>query len=445
MTIWDELALWAADVVGESSVTLTKRSGGGSHQALDVVGASGRRWFLKADAAPADDDAYYTLRREAVIYRAVKAAGLPAPHVIGVHPTHEAVVLERVDGDAGFAKLSPDSQQSIVDDFVPWLSKLHAADPSTLGLEALGPIGTIDSHVRDEIDVWEARLDASGAQDAVLKACFVWLRANQPDTGDARPSLIQGDTGPGNFLHDGSKVTAFLDFELGHLGDPMTDLAWVGTRNAQEPVPDFAAFLTSYAAASGRAVDPERFRYHALLAELRIAVLGAVRVSGQADLEAEHGNQLIYGTLHRRLTVEALATAMGVDLPTVELPDLADTPDTRYFDAALHQMRTIVGPNIGEPYAARRHRSMARVVKYLRELDRSGDTHTTAELADLTAVLGQAPASLAAGRADLFQRVISGQITAIDVLPYAYAQVMRRQQLVGPAMGILATRHLPVI
>jgi aminoglycoside phosphotransferase (APT) family kinase protein len=445
MTIWDELALWAADVVGESSVTLTKRSGGGSHQALDVVGASGRRWFLKADAAPADDDAYYTLRREAVIYRAVKAVGLPAPHVIGVHPTHEAVVLERVDGDAGFAKLSPDSQQSIVDDFVPWLSKLHAADPSTLGLEALGPIGTIDSHVRDEIDVWEARLDASGAQDAVLKACFVWLRANQPDTGDARPSLIQGDTGPGNFLHDGRKVTAFLDFELGHLGDPMTDLAWVGTRNAQEPVPDFAAFLTSYAAASGRGVDPMRFRYHALLAELRIATLGSVRVSGQTDLEAEHGNQLIYGTLHRRLTVEALATAMSVELPTVELPDLEDTPDTRYFDAALHQMRTMVGPNIGEPYAARRLRSMARVVKYLRELDRSGDTHATAELADLAAVLGQTPASLAAGRADLYQRVVRGQITAVDLLPYAYAQVMRRQQLVGPAMGILATRHLPVV
>jgi aminoglycoside phosphotransferase len=375
----------------------------------------------------------------------VKAAGLPTPHVIGVHPTHEAVVLERVDSDAGFAKLSSDSQESIIDDFTPWLAKLHAADPSTLGLEALGPIGTIDSHVRDEIDVWEARLDASGAQDAVLKACFVWLRANQPDTGDARPSLIQGDTGPGNFLHDGRKVTAFLDFELGHLGDPMTDLAWVGTRNAQEPVPDFAGFLTSYAAVSGRAVDPERFRYHALLAELRIAVLGAVRVSGQADLEAEHGNQLIYGTLHRRLTVEALATAMGVELPTVELPDLEDTADTRYFDAALHQMRTIVGPNIGEPYAARRHRSMARVVKYLRELDRSADTHAAAELTDLAAVLGRAPASLAAGSADLFQRVVHGQITAADLLPYAYAQVMRRQQLVGPAMGILATRHLPVV
>ena len=445
MTIWDELALWAADVVGESSVTLTKRSGGGSHQALDIVGASGRRWFLKADAAPADDDAYYTLRREAVIYKAVKAAGLPTPQVIGVHPTHEAVVLERVEGDAGFAKLAPDAQQSIIDDFVPWLAKLHGADPSTLGLEALGPIGTIDSHVRDEIGVWEARLDASGMEDAVLKACFMWLRANQPDTGSTRPSLIQGDTGPGNFLHDGSKVTAFLDFELGHLGDPMTDLAWVGTRNAQEPVPDFAAFLASYTAASGRAIDPVRFRYHALFAELRIATLGSVRVSGQTDLEAEHGNQLIYGTLHRRLTVEALAAAMGVELPRVALPDLEDTPDTRYFDAALHQMRTIVGPAIGEPYAARRHRSMARVVKYLRELDRSGDTHATAELADLAAVLGLAPASLAAGRADLYQRVIGGQITAFDLLPYAYAQVMRRQQLVGAAMGILTTRHLPVV
>ena len=58
--------------------------------------------------------------------------------------------------------------------------------------------------------------------------------------------LVQGDTGPGNFLHDGSKLTAIVDFELAHIGDPMEDLAWIGTRNAQEPVPDFDRLLALY-------------------------------------------------------------------------------------------------------------------------------------------------------------------------------------------------------
>jgi hypothetical protein len=286
---------------------------------------------------------------------------------------------------------------------------------------------------------------ATGVPDPVLTACFMWLRDHVPATGDAPPALVQGDTGPGNFLHDGHRVTAFLDFELAHLGDPMEDLAWVGTRNAQEPVPDFEHFLTRYASAAGVEPDRDRIRYHALLAELRIAVLSAERVSGEADLEAEHGNQLIYGTLHRRLTVEALAAAMGVPYPNVPLPPLADTADTRFFDGALHQLRTMVAPQLADPYVARRLKGVARVLKYLRELDRAGEGHTAAELDGLTALLGHRPASVPEGAAELLARVQARELGASDVLPYAAGQVQRRNQLMADAMGALATRHLPVI
>jgi hypothetical protein len=272
----------------------------------------------------------------------------------------------------------------------------------------------------------------------------VWLRDHVPATGDAPPALVQGDTGPGNFLHDGHRVTAFLDFELAHLGDPMEDLAWVGTRNAQEPVPDFEHFLARYAAAVGVEPDRDRIRYHALLAELRIAVLSAERVSGEADLEAEHGNQLIYGTLHRRLTVEALAAAMGVPYPIVPLPPLADTSDTRFFDGALHQLRTMVAPQLADPYVARRLKGVARVLKYLREVDRAGEGHAAAELDGLTDVLGHRPASVAEGAAELLARVQAREVDAADLLPYAAGQVQRRNQLMADAMGALATRHLPV-
>ncbi len=41
-----------------------------------------------------------------------------------------------------------------------------------------------------------------------------------------RTVVCHGDVGPGNFLHDGARVTALLDWEFAHLGDPMDDLAW---------------------------------------------------------------------------------------------------------------------------------------------------------------------------------------------------------------------------
>lgn len=447
----EQLAAWAATLVGAPSVTLTRRPGGGRHEAWDVSAPTGGSWFLRSDAAPAGDHEHYTLRREAEIYRAVHSLGIPSPAVLGVHPDLAAVLLERVEGEAAFARLAPDAQAAIVDDFAPLLARLHAADPSELDLPSLGPVTTITDAVQRELDIWEARLDASGVPDPILTACFMWLRNHLPDTDDIRPSLVQGDTGPGNLLHDGRRVTALLDFELAHLGDPMEDLAWVGTRNAQEPVPDFDHFVARYAEAAHGSADAigagerDRIRYHALFAELRIAVLGTGRAGGTADLEAEHGNHLIYGALHRRLTVEALAAAMGTTLPPVELPELADTDDTRYFDAALHQMRERIAPEVGDPYAARLLKGLARVVKYLREVDRAGGAHTDAELSDLAALLGRRPSTVLAGAGELLQRVRSGEVAAADLLPYAAAQVARRTQLVGPAMGVLATRHLPVV
>jgi aminoglycoside phosphotransferase (APT) family kinase protein len=441
----DILSRWAGDVVGEPSVSVKRRPGGGSHQAWDVFCGGEAKWFLRADAVEPSAQKHYTLRREAEIYRAVHALGLPSPAVLGIHPELEAVLLERAAGDAAFARLDPAVQTRVIDDFAPWLARLHGADPATCDLPSLLPARTIVEAVHHELDLWEARLDASGVPDPVLAACFIWLRDHVPDTGEMRPSLVQGDTGPGNFLHDGERVTAFLDFELGHLGDPMEDLAWVGTRNAQEPVPDFERFLARYAAAAGAEPDRDRIRYHALFAELRIAALGAERIGAAAELEAEHGNRLIYGALHRRLTVEALAAAMGAELPTVTLPELADTPDTPYFDAALHQMQHRIGPEISDPWAARLLKGLARVTKYLREVNRAGDRHERAELDDLEVLLGARPASINAGAAALLAKVRAGEIGAADLLPYAAGQVARRTQLVGPAMGRLATSHLPVL
>ena len=443
-----ELATWAAEVVGERAVELVRRPGGGSHQAWDVVGEHGR-WFLRADPVAPAAHVHYTLRREADIYRAVHAIGLPTAQVLGIHPTLEAVLLERVEGDAAFAPLPADAQVAIIDDFAPWLAKLHAADPSDLGLSALGDVATIDEGTRRELEIWEARLVASGAVDPFLTACFRWLSEHVPDTGGQRPSLVQGDTGPGNFLHDGSRVTAFLDFELAHVGDPMTDLAWVSTRNAQEPVPDFERFLNRYADTAGRPPEHDRIRYHALFAELRIAVLGATRRWRPGSdlpaqmLEYEWGNRLIYGALHRRLTVEALASAAGVAMPGVDLMPLEDTENTLYFDAALHQMRNYIGPKLDDPWASRLLKGLARSTKYLREVDRSAGRDTEAELDDLGALLGHRPDSIDSGNLALQERVLAGDMTAVDLLPHAAGQAMRRTQLLASAMGRLATSHLP--
>jgi aminoglycoside phosphotransferase (APT) family kinase protein len=318
---------------------------------------------------------------------------------------------------------------------------MHALDVTALPLPSLLPARPISDHVRAELDVWEGRLDASGQAEPFLRACFAWLRAHVPDV-DGPPSLVQGDTGPGNLLHDDGHLTAVLDFELAHLGDPMEDLAWIATRNAQEPVPDFEALLDAYARAGGT-VDRARIRYHLVLAELRIAVLAIERADRAPSPDTDVGSGLIYGTLHTRLTAEAFAAATGAVLPDPPADTRRDTTVTAYYDAILEQLRTVVVPAVDDAFAAQRAKSVARVLKYLREVDRAGDAPVAAELDAAARLLDARPASIDDARGRLEAEVVAGRLDANALLPYAWARVQWEQRLREGAMGVLATRHLP--
>ena len=52
-----------------------------------------------------------------------------------------------------------------------------------------------------------------------------WLKAHQPEAPCV--TIVHGDYRTGNFLEVGGRITAILDWELVHLGDPHEDLAWV--------------------------------------------------------------------------------------------------------------------------------------------------------------------------------------------------------------------------
>ena len=437
---------WIAEATGKEVIELRRRPGGGRHQAFDLTLAgtdgSHEQYFLRADAGEPPIYEHYTLRRESEIYRALGPTPVPVPGVVALHPTDPAAIMERSEGVARYAGLEPAVQQEIIDSFVPILAALHDIDVTTLDLPSLLPAKSIHEHVLDEITLWESRLDHVDEPQPFLRACFAWLRANNPKVAGP-PSLVQGDTGPGNFLHNGSRVTAVLDWELAHLGDPMEDLAWLGTRNAQEPVPDYLRFVREYEALRGP-VDVTRIKFHMVFAELRIAVLSAHREDGAQELLGEVGNGLIYGALHKRLTCEALASALGATLSPVERDDTApETAQTRFFDAAAAQIREIIVPAIEDPFASARTKSLARIIKYLQGVDRFGERNRAEERAELEALLGHPLSEVRTGAAELQTKVLSGDLTAADLLDHAWESVRREHQAMGGAMGVLATRHLP--
>ena len=236
-------------------------------------------------------------------------------------------------------------------------------------------------------------------------------------------------------------MTAVLDWELAHLGDRHDDLGWLALRAVQEPFTDLADRLADYAALSGTPIDLDRLRYYRVFAELRVVILGNRRAQ-QENLLGEVGNGLMYGALHRRLLVEALADVMGLTLEPV--PELWAEPSERdwLYDACLAQIREIIVPRSTDPFVLLRSKGVARVLKYLQQADRLAGLADEHEADDLAQLLGARPPSVREGRRRLADAVQEpGRLADDDVLRVFGRRVSRETQLLRPTMGVLAERH----
>jgi aminoglycoside phosphotransferase (APT) family kinase protein len=90
-----------------------------------------------------------------------------------------------------------------------------------------------------------------------------------------RSSLIHGDYRTGNFLYDEetNQITAWLDWELGHMGDRHEDLAWTMSRTfgiMDEDDKTFLIggflprdeFLAAYEKASGLTINQKTLKFY---------------------------------------------------------------------------------------------------------------------------------------------------------------------------------------
>jgi aminoglycoside phosphotransferase (APT) family kinase protein len=457
----DDLVMWMEEV-GRGRVTLAERMpGGGRKEAwfIDLEGADATMTslFLRYDRSdPALTKDPWTLHREATVYLALQDGPVPVPRVLGVHPVHQAMLSERVEGGNWFSRITdPAEQESTARDFMTSLAALHGLDASTLDLPLFPPVDSVTEAVLAELDEWDGLLAArGGTPDPALVFSLRWLRDNIP-LYDGPPVLVQGDTGPGNFMYSGGRVTAVVDWELAHLGDPMDDIAWLSLRATQEPFTDFPTRLREYEALSGNAVDVERVHYYQVMAETKLQVMGH---RGPPDDNGDDGrgggdgggsdvgNAFIYQVLHRRLWLEALAAANGLELSPAETPEARDPRDNDWmYDAVLAQLRDVIVPRTTDPLAQARGKGIARIIKYLARVDTYGPYYEECELQDLEKLLGRGPDSVVSGRADAAAAVVAGDVSDEDYILTLWRRIARETELARPSMGVLADRHWPTL
>ena len=438
------LLAWVGQVAGAPVVSAVRRPGGARHEAwlVDVQPSGGevRLLFLRYDRSdPAVTGDPFTLHREACFYRGLQGV-LPLPEVLGVHPVEQAVLFTRVAGETWFSRLTDEPQRiAVARDFMGHLAALHRVDPHAVAVPGQDPDAPLPVLVHRELDTWEALFRFWKGVDPLVEFALRWLRSHVP-AALGPVVVVQGDTGPGNFLYADGQVTAVLDWELAHFGDPHDDLGWVALRAVQEPFTTLTERLADYSAASGREIDPVRLRFYRVFAEFRVVVLSAAGAE-HTDPLGEIGNGLIYGQLHRRLLVEALAEYGGH--PLEQPPALvADRTDREWlYTAALGQLREVIVPRSDDPLVLQRSKGLARVLKFLAEADRYAAAADAQHLADLTDLLGMPVAGLHAGDALLIDALQGDALTEAELIGFFSRQVARETALRRTAMGALADRH----
>lgn len=152
-------------------------------------------------------------------------------------------------------------------------ARLHSIDADKLPpLQSADAAATL-AHCRD-------LLDASGHPYPVFEYAFAWLHERLALAGDGH-SFVHGDFRNGNLIVAEGGLQGVLDFELGHLGNPASDLGWMCVPSwrfghYRKPVGGFGELeelLDGYESAGGAAISRENVHYWQVFGSLRWGVI----------------------------------------------------------------------------------------------------------------------------------------------------------------------------
>ena len=170
------------------------------------------------------------------VYKALAGAGLPIPGVyfMELDPAwldRPFFIMDLCHGKPGHFYQAGDPYDGngveIGRQFWRHLGTLAAIDHHAVGLQHLRNGGADGNYWSRELDHWEAILDAGEAVvEPIVRGAIRWLRRNPPLAAN-KPAIVHGDYRPGNFLFtDDGRISAILDWEMCHIGDPLEDVVW---------------------------------------------------------------------------------------------------------------------------------------------------------------------------------------------------------------------------
>ncbi|MDI2127574.1 phosphotransferase family protein [Yinghuangia seranimata] len=386
----------------------------------DVV-RDGRTLELCVRGDRTDYPGVFPLEHEMLVQSLMHERGVPVAGVHGWIDEPRAFVIDRVPGQPDFAGCTEAQRDAVMDDYLRILAELHALDVAPF--EAAGVR-------RGGVAAYERWYRASKKRpDPFMEFCLGWLRRHPLDAR-GRESVVVWDSG--QFHHDGQRVTAVLDLELAHIGDPLMDLAAFRMRDTIIGYGDFRRMYAKYEELSGRPVDAEAVAHHHFAFTLtnQLAFHAAL---ADPPPGSDYMTNLQWCNETNLFAVEALADFLGVPLEAPELPAAAEP------SAAAVPTRHLVESLRSGDYELRR---LFRLARHLQRFDEIGRACVEADLDDLAVLLGRRPRTWQEGDAALEEFVVADDgAHDKDLVPLFHRRLWRAHQLMGPAGSAMTTHH----
>ena len=402
-----------------------------------TVDRGGARHELVVRGDRTDMPLIFPLEHEMTFQRLLGTHGIPVATVHGWIDEPMAYVMDRVGGDEHFGDTSDDDRAAAVDDYLAILARLHAlpiepfaaagirraGDPSEAGLVGLR---RYEEHYRS----------LKKHPDPFLEFCLGWLRRNPIDTA-GREAPVVWDSG--QFHHEGGRILAVLDLELGHLGDPMMDLAAWRMRDTIVGYGDMRQLYTRYEELSGAPVDLDAIRWHHLAFTLsnQLAYSHALKEPSPAS---DLMTNLQWCCETNLFASEAWAEHLGIELPTVEMPE------PRFSTADVghgHLVRALRSISTEDEFVRHELRILFRLARHLQRRDEIGDAVNQADLDDLERLLGARPHDWRDGEAKLEAFVLADTTGRHDteLVRLFHKRNLRAHMLLGPAGSAMTHHH----
>ena len=310
---------------GEGEPIASRFVSGGASNEIFEVSRGGHRWALRRPPRRVPPGRNETMMREYRILAALDGTDVPHARAAGACDDPEVLgaafyLMDFVDGWSPISEpewpepfySDLDARAGLAYELVEAIARLSRVDWRAGGLEGLG---RPDGFHERQVDRWYAHLERFKFRDIPgLDVAGDWLRGRKPRSYE--PGIMHGDYQFANVMfHHGApaRMAAIVDWEMGTVGDPLLDLAWVvmgwpddtgggptGTVGDDDEglagrrvggyvdytgMPGRDDLLERYASVSGR--DTDEIDYYVILARFKMAIVlegGYARyVAGGAD------------------------------------------------------------------------------------------------------------------------------------------------------------------